>query len=211
MTVPASSALDEQAFAILLRYADMAQWSKALDADLADVRLIRRDYNLIFAAGTAETRSVEIGVLWTKWLSKMRHELKVAERAADFEGDVDDGWDVIHEHSQHGGIDPEDSYPYLDLFAIDDYEPDTFTNRWGEEELIDDGEIIVLKNGEEVFGPNAANEYCEFVFGAHLNEYGQKLFGYVKTLVKIGLLELRDPDADERTFLSIAPWHSRLV
>lgn len=211
VTVPASSALDEQAFAILLRYADMAQWSRALDADLADVRLINRDYNLIFAAGTAETRLVEIGVLWTKWLSKMRHELKVAERAADFEGDVNDGWDVIHEHWQYGGIDPEDSYPYLELFAIDDYEPDTFTNRWGEEELIDDGEIYVLKNGEEVFGPNAANEYCEFVFGAHLNEYGQKLFGYVETLVKIGLLELRDPDADERTFLSIAPWHSRLV
>jgi hypothetical protein len=77
--------------------------------------------------------------------------------------------------------------------------------------LIDDGEIFLQRSGEEVFGPNAANEYCEFVFGARLNEYGQKLFGYVKTLVKVGLLELRDPDAGERTFLSIAPWNSRLL
>src|SRR6266496_2259456 len=37
--VPASSVLDEQAFAILLRYADIAQWMKALDADQPDAKM----------------------------------------------------------------------------------------------------------------------------------------------------------------------------
>jgi hypothetical protein len=60
------------------------------------------------------------------------------------------------------------------------------------------------------FGPNAANEYCDFVIGAELNEYGKKLFGYVQTLLKLGLLELRDSDEGE-TFVSVAPWHSRMV
>ena len=211
VTVPASSVLDEQAFAILTRYADMAQWVKALDAEQADVELLSRDCNLIYAFSSAEASQVECGVLWTKWLSKMRGELRVAERPIDFEGDVADGWETIHEHWQYGGINPENSYPYLELFALEDYEPETFTNAWGDEELVDDGETIVLKNGDHVFGPNAANEYCHFVFGARLNEYGVKLQSYVETLVQIGLLELRDPTSDGHTFIDIAPWHNRLV
>lgn len=211
VTVPASSVLDEQAFAILLRYADLAQWAKALNADQADVELISRDCNVIYAVGSAEKHEMECGVLWTKWLSKLRGELCVVERPVGFEGDIDDGWDVIREHWQYGGIDPENSYPYLELFALEDYEPETFTNAWGEEELIDDGETITLENGDKVFGPNAANEYCRFVFGARLNEYGIKLLSYVETLVRIGLLELRDPDSDGHAFIDIAPWHSRLV
>ncbi|MFX1803068.1 DUF4365 domain-containing protein [Paraburkholderia sp. A1RO-5] len=211
VTVPASSVLDDQAFAILLRCADIAQWAKALGTDHEDTQLIRRDYNLIYAIGTAGEREVEYGVLWRKWLSKMRDELRVAERPANFDGNADDGWDVVHEHWQYGGIDPEESYPYLELFNIDDYEPETITNHWGEEELLDDGEFYTLKNGESVFGPNAANEYCEFVFGARLNDYGQKLCGYVQALIKMGLLEVREPGDEERTFLDIAPWNSRLV
>jgi len=189
--VPTSSLLDEQAFSILLRLADIAQWAKALDADLADMRVLQRDFDLIHALGTAGDRNVEFGVLWRKWLSKTRHELRVAERPDGFDGDLDDGWDVIHEHWH--------------------YEPETFTNRWGEEELVDDGETIMLKNGDEVFGPNAANEYCEFVFGAELNEYGDKLFAYLQQLVKLELLELRDAERDGGTFINVAPWNSRLV
>ncbi|HCE8944357.1 TPA: DUF4365 domain-containing protein [Pseudomonas aeruginosa] len=211
VTVPASSVLDKQAFSILLRYADIAQWAKALDAELSDAELIHRDCDLIYAAGTAQGRSVEIGVLWTKWLSKMRHEVRVAERPAGFSGGLDDGWEVIREHWQYGGVELEDSYPYLELYAIDDYEPETFTNRWGEQELLEDGEYIQLKNGDEVFGPNAANEYCFFVIGARLNKYGQKLFDYIEILVKLGLVELSNPDDEGHGFISIAPWHSRLV
>lgn len=209
--VPASSLLDKQAFSILLRLADIAQWARALDAAPSDMRVLRRDFDLIHALGTAGDRNAEFGVLWRKWLSKMRHELRVAERPEEFDGDLDDGWHVIHEHWEYGGIDPEGSYPYLDLFALDDYEPETFTNRWGEEELVDDGETITLKNGDEVFGPNAANEYCEFVFGAKLNEYGDKLFAYLQQLVNLGLLELRDAGKEGRTFIDVAPWNSRLV
>ncbi|WP_394245297.1 DUF4365 domain-containing protein [Halopseudomonas laoshanensis] len=209
--VPASSALDKQAFAILLRYADIAQWSKALNADHSDAELIHRDCDLIYAAGTAEERSVEIGVLWTKWLSKMRHEVRVAERPADFAGSLDDGWEVIREHWQYGGVELEESYPYFKLYAITDYEPDVFTNRWGEQELLEDGEVITLKNGDEVFGPNAANEFCFFIIGARLNAYGQKLFAYVETLLQLGLVDLSDPDSERHGFISIAPWHTRLV
>ncbi|MCP1489394.1 hypothetical protein J3D48_005707 [Pseudomonas fluorescens] len=211
VTVPATSVLDDQAFAILLRYADVAQWVKALNAEQADIQIVRRDFNLIYALGTAESRGVEYGIQWVKWLSKMRHELRVRERSVDFNGNVDSGWETIHEHWQFGGIDPEDSYPYLELFALVDYESDDFMSYWDEEESFDDGETITLKNGDKVFGPNASNEYCDFAFGARLNEYGQKLFGYVETLVKIGLLELRDSETEGRTFLSIAPWHDRLV
>lgn len=209
--VPSSSILDQQAFAILLRYADIAQWAKALNASHSDTELIHRDCDLIHAAGTAEKRSVEIGVLWTKWLSKMRHEVRVAERPIGFVGSIDDGWEVIREHWEYGGVELEESYPYLDLFAIDYYEPETLTNRWGEQEYLEDGEFIKLKNGDEVFGPNAANEYCFFVVGAQLNSYGQELFGYIETLLKLGLVELRDSSDDNRDFISIAPWHSRLV
>lgn len=211
VSVPASSLLDEQAFAILLRYADIAQWAKALDAEQSDTELVHRDYDLIYSLGTAGDREVKCGLLWTKWLSKMRDEVRVSERPINFEGATDDGWHVLREHWQFGGIAPEESYQYLELFKIDDYEPETMMNRWGEEELVDDGEIYTLKNGEEVFGFNAANEYCEFVFGARLNEYGAKLFGYVQKLVKMGLLEVRETGAEERTFISIAPWHARLV
>ena len=211
VTVPASSVLDDQAFAILLRYADIAQWVKALDATQSDVELLYAGCNLIYAISTADDREVRCGVLWTKWLSKTRDELRIAERPLDFEGDINDGWEVVHEHWEYGGINPEDSYPYLELFALEDYEPETFTNRWGEEERLDDGETITLKNGDTVFGPNAANEYCIFVFGARLNEYGQKLLSHLEKLVEFGLLELRDPDSDDRTFLSVAPWHRRLA
>lgn len=195
---------------ILLRFADMAQWAKALGADPADMKLLRRDFNLVNTLGTADERNVEFGLLYRKWISKMRDELCVAERPAGFDGDIGDGWEVIHQHWEFGGIDLESSYPYLDLFALEDYEPETFTNRWGEEELVEDGETITLRNGDEVFGPNAANEYCEFVIGAELNDYGKKLFDYVQTLLKLGLLELRDSD-EGGTFVSVAPWHSRMV
>ena len=132
VTVPASSVLDEQAFAILLRYADIAQWAKALGAEQTDTRLIHRDYNLIYAIGTTGEREVEYGVLWTKWLSKMRHELRVAKRPANFDGNADDGWNVVHEHWEYGGIDPEESDPDHELFNIDDHEPETLVNGWGE-------------------------------------------------------------------------------
>ncbi|WP_448670411.1 DUF4365 domain-containing protein [Pseudoxanthomonas mexicana] len=211
VTIDASSVLDEQAFAILLSHADVAQWMKALDIDITDARLLYRDYNLIYSIGTAEERGVEHGMIWTNWLSKMRDEVAIGERPAGFDGGADDGWNVVQRHWQYGGIDPEDGYPELELFKIDDYEPETFTNRWGEEELEEDGVIHTLRNGEEVFGPNAANEYCEFVFGVRLNDYGKKLFAGVQELLRMRLIEVREPGGDEHTFLSSAPWHSRLV
>lgn len=211
VVVPAYSVLDEQAFSILLRYADIAQWTRALDADYDDIRLVRRAFDTIYTIGTAERRNVEHGISWRKWISKTRDELRVLERPAGLDDMADENWRVIHEHWQHGGIDPEESYPFLELFAIEEYDPLTFTNRWGEEELVEDGMTITLLNRDKIFGENFANEYYEFLFGARLNDYGHKLFGYVMVLQKIGLLELNDDSSKKGSFISIAPWHSRLV
>jgi hypothetical protein len=208
VTVPKTSVLDDQAFSILLRYADIAQWVKALDAEQGDIELVHRDCNLIYAIGTAEKRGAEHRVQWIKWLSKMRHEFHVQEKFTISNGKSGSEWETIHEHWQYGGIDPENAYPYVELSRLEEDESEYFIGFWDDEE---DGETIVLRNGDEVFGPNACNEYCEFTFGARLNEYGKKLFEYVEKLVNMGLLELRKPDSEERTFLSIAPWHSRLV
>lgn len=49
------------------------------------------------------------------------------------------------------------------------------------------------------------------MFGAELNEYGNKLFAYLQQLVKLELLELRDVEKEGRTFIDVAPWNSRLV
>lgn len=208
VTVPANSVLDDQAFSILLRYADIAQWVKALDAEQRDIELVHRDCNLIYAIGTAEKRGAEHRVQWIKWLSKMRHELRVLEKIIDPSGKSSSDWETIHEHWQYGGINPESSYPYLELFGLEDDESDSFIGFWDDKE---DGQTIVLKNGDEIFGPNACNEYCEFTIGARQNKYGQKLFGYVEELVDIGLLELRDSGSEGRTLFSVAPWHGRLV
>ena len=212
VTIPSNSALDEQAFAILIRHAEIAQWMKALNATYDEAELISAHYDVIYAFGTAEDREVQLGLLWRKWISKTRHELRIGERPVDFEGDSDEGWDVRHEHWEFMGIDLGASYPYLDLFAPDDYEPPmTFTNRWGEVETDEVGETITLKNGDQIFAPDCSGEYCEFVLGARLNELGQKLFEYVKALLDMGLLELRSSEEEGHTFISVAPWHHRHV
>jgi len=150
-------------------------------------------------------------IVWTKWLSKMRHELEFVELPQSSDEAFEIEGVTLHEHWEFGGIEIPDSYPYLEFFSVDEYEPETFVNRWGEVELEEDGELYTLPNGEEVFGPNAANEYCEFVIGARLNKQGEALYKYVTALVRMGLLELRPSDEDTRTFLSIAPWHGRDV
>lgn len=211
VSIPASSELDDQAFSILLRHADIAQWSKALDVDHTIASQLHRDYNLIYSLGSAKERNVKHGIVWTKWLSKTRHQLAIVELSESSGNNFDDDGINIHEHWEFGGINIVESYPYLELFKVDDYEPEVQINRWGEEEMLDDGELFVLPNGEEVFGPNAANEYCEFVIGATLNQLGQDFYKHVLALVQMGLLELRPADSESRTFVSIAPWHQRQV
>lgn len=209
--VSTSSHLDEQAFSILLRDAEIAQWVKALEIDQSVAQQLHRDYDLIYAMGSADDRGMKHAIVWTKWLSKMRHELEFVELPQSSDEAFEIEGVTLHEHWEFGGIEIPDSYPYLEFFSVDEYEPETFVNRWGEVELEEDGELYTLPNGEEVFGPNAANEYCEFVIGARLNKQGEALYKYVTALVRMGLLELRPSDEDTRTFLSIAPWHGRDV
>ena len=200
--VPKSSTLDEQAFSILLRFSEVAQWVKALGIAQEDALLLHRDHSVIHAVGTAHSRAMECGVRWKKWLSKTRHELSVVQRQVDFEGANDDGWELIRDHWQYGGIDPESGYPYLDLSSLEE-------DMWDDPD--DDAAVYTLRNGSQVYGPNCSYEYCLFMFGAELNAYGKTLFGHIETLVKIGLLELRALDEDGHGSISIAPWHGREV
>lgn len=199
------SVLDDQAFALLLAQADLAQWMKALGIGLEAAKTLRSFHHVIYCAGTAEDRGMTLGVFWRDWISKTRDEVKVVERSIDFDGPVDKGWKVLQDHWQYGGVDIEDSYDFFDLFALEPFDEDA----WGYEE--DDDKTIELRNGEKVFSPNCANEYYECVIGARLNEYGYELFGYVKSLVEMGLIELREPDDEGHLFMSIAPFHARDV
>jgi len=211
VTVPDSSVLDEQAFSLLLRHAEIAQWTKALDANRADIELVSRDFELIYSAGVAARDGSELGMRWKRWISKARDELEISLRPADVEGKDGDDWKAIHMHWEFGGIDLEERYPYLELYGLEGSEPKTFTNRWGEAELPDDGETITFHNGDIVFSPNFANEFLEFVFGARLNGDGQRLFSYVQQLLEMGLLEVNNAEDGRGTFVSIAHWHNRLV
>jgi hypothetical protein len=207
VTIPKSSTLDDQAFSILLRYADVALWCKALNASPADVEIIHRDFDLIHALGTAGDRKVEHALRWIDWISKTRDEVSIVERPVGEDDEIEEGWAQIREHWEYMGISLGDRYPYLDLFALEDYDPDD-NDSWDEEG--DDGKLVTLKNGDEVFGQNACNEYYYFIFGARINDYGLALFSHVQTLVRIGLLELGEP-GEERGMISIAPWHGRHV
>lgn len=202
-----NSVLDDQAFSLLLAKADLTQWMKALGIGLDAAKTIRSFYSVIYSAGTAKDRGMTLGVFWRDWISKTRDEVKVVERPADFDGAVDEDWKVLQEHWQYRGIDIEASYDFFELFALEPVDEDA----WGDEEEYDDDKTIELKNGDKVFSQNYANEFYECVIGARLNEYGHELFGHVKSLVDMGLIELREPDDEGHLFMSIAPFHARDV
>lgn len=67
---------------------------------------------------------------------------------------------------------------------------------------------ITLSNGDVVYGENASYEYFEYKMGMRLNDIGEEMFQWVRTLVEVGLIEIT-PGKSE--MISIAPWHSRSV
>lgn len=204
--VPASSVLDDQAFAILLREDDIEIWTKALGVGREEVEVVHRDYELIQAFATAEERDVEHEFRFWDWISKGRDQLTISERKK-----TQGKWIKIHEHWETGKINLEEAYPYLDFFSFDNYEPEVFINAWGEQQLDEYGRFITLKSGEKVFGPDCSGEFYEFVFSVQMNDYGRKLYEHVKKLIKFNLIESHEHDEERHSFKSIAPWHSRLV
>lgn len=229
--ISVESELDEQAFGILLARGDVKQWAKALNAEEHHVTLARRDYELIYKLGTAKGRNVEHQMHYMSWISKTRGEVHIYERPIKFVETADHcGWKDIRTHFEYGGLDPVSSYPYITLSVLDDdelslnapsvpqnqevdgyeAEDDFYPFEWnGEDEY--DGEFLDLSDGQRIFGPNCANEYCLFMMNVELNELGYELFEQVQFLINIGLLELINADQENGEFVSVAPWHHRDV
>ncbi|HXK26937.1 MAG TPA: DUF4365 domain-containing protein [Candidatus Binatia bacterium] len=202
VSISKNSVLDEQAFNLLLTKSDIKEWVRALETDEESARLCRRDYDLIWHFGTAVDRKVKHRVDYWNWQSKTRDQFFIQEKPIEGEGD----WETLREHwqLQSGASDLEDTYPYLEFFALEDVDEENF---WGEEEA-EDSPILTISNGDVVVGVNCANEYFEFVLGARLNELGQQLFESVSTLEKVGLIEITRGISE---WVSIAPWHHRAV
>ncbi len=194
--VPSSSVLDEQAFNLILADNDIQEWVRALGAEDSDVRLCRRDYDLIWHIGTASKRQVEHRIRIVDWQSKMRGEVYIQERPTS--GDLK--WTDLRAHWQLGlsAHDIEKMYPYLELYSTND-------------EIVDEDEdepLLELSNGEVVQGIDCAGEYFEFTLGSRLNSLGNRLFESVENLGRIGLLEINEGMSE---FIDIAPWNRRSV
>lgn len=203
VAVSTESVLDGQAFNLILTKSDIEEWTKALEADEEDVKLCRRDYDLIWHLGTAGERGVEHGVYMMDWISKMRGQLYIYEKPV---GGGEDDHTVLREHWQYlmnvNGL--EDDYPYLEFHG--DYDEDE--ESLYDEDDYDDSILVTFKNGSVAKGENAANEYYSLEFGATLNDLGKELFETVKNLAEIELIEIT-PGKSE--WVSVAPWHARSV
>ena len=201
--VPVRSELDDQAFRLILEKGDIEEWKRAIEADESEIKLCRRDCDLIWHLGTAADRNAHHRVIFWDWQSKMRSQLFVQERLDE------DGWTDLREHWQYrmSVHDLEPTYAYVEFFSLEDEDSD---DSWFGFEDDYDEEVppVSLANGDVVRGENAAYEYFEYQFGMRLNPVGQQLYYWVQTLQNIGLLEVT-PGKSE--LVSVAPWHHRSV
>jgi hypothetical protein len=205
--IPTDSELDNQAFYLILVKSDIEEWKKALESEEGNVRLCRRDYNLIWHLGTAEERCVQHRVVFWDWFSKNRSQLYILERA--LAGDTE--WENLREHWQAAMsvYNLESEYPYVEFYSLEHI--DAGEDIWGdkeEEDEYDDVPPVALSNGNVVRGVNFCFEYFEYCFGMRLNELGKEMLSWIQTLAISGLVEI-DPGKSE--FISIAPWHGRAV
>ena len=109
---------------------------------------------------------------------------------------------MLRNHWQFGlsAPDVEGMYPYLELVAFEE------DDRWDDNDpSVPD---LLLTNGDVVKGTDCSGEYFEYIVGARLNALGKQLFKSVKTLAKIGLIEINEGMGE---FISIAPWDQRSV
>jgi hypothetical protein len=115
--VPCGSALDEQAFRIIMAASDVKEWGRALGDDDESTRLCRRDHDLIWRIGTASERKVVHRVVIFDWQSKTRGEVHFEECAA-----ADNDWETIRNHWQYmlSAGDVEGMYPYLEFYVLEE-------------------------------------------------------------------------------------------
>ena len=192
------SELDEQAFHLILNESDLEEWKKALGADEDGVNVCLRDYCLIWHLGTAEDRNVEQRIVYMDWQSKCRGQLYIGERVIG----SSDEWHTLREHLQYmmNIHDLENSYPYIEFYALDD-------KIWDEQYDLS-SPSITLNNGDIIHGVDFAGEYFQYLMGLRLNEIGHEMFEWVQNLADMGLIEIT---LGRGEIISIAPWHHREV
>ena len=195
-----SSELDDQAFKLILMKTDIQEWQKALGADenRNNIRLCRRDYNLIWHLGSAKERQVQHRVDFLDWQTKSRSQLYIQERSLTKEAE----WVDLREHLHHlmEVQDLEVVYPYMEFFALKDVKG------------VKHPEVppVFLSNQEIVYGTNPGRvfEYFEYCFGVRLNDIGEEMFSWIQILESAGLIEIHPGESE---FISIASWHLRSV
>jgi hypothetical protein len=201
VTLSKQSVLDEQAFNIILARGDLKKWAKILNAPENEVRICRRDYQVIYRIGMAKKRKAEHQLRFIDWQTKTRGEIYIEEKPLG----EDSEWEVIREHWQFmlsiGGL--EDVYPYINLSPIDNDEYDSF---YSEED--DETPIFSLKNGSQVYGNMCGGEFIEYKFNVRLNYLGKQMFEWIKILKTAGIITITP---DKESSISVAPWHHRAV
>lgn len=115
--VPRSSILDETAFQQILAESDVKEWARALGERTDQLRLCRRDYDLIWHIGTGKKRKVKHRLQIIDWQSKLRGEVHVEESPEET-----DDWHELRNHWQLmlGAPGVEGMYPYLELYSLDE-------------------------------------------------------------------------------------------
>lgn len=185
-----------------------------MSADESDVRLCQRDYNIIWAIGSAARRKVKHRFEIFDWQSKTRGEVHIEERA---KGDGADEWKLLRNHWQLGlqATDVEEMYPYLDFVPEekgedheDNFDEDGYALYQPFGEFEDDRPTFRMKNGQIATGEDFYGEYHRYYILPVLNKLGKSLFSLIKTLIKIKFIEITESDGE---FISIAPWHARQV
>lgn len=199
--IPKESILDKQAFRLILQESDVDEWTKVLGAKEEEIKVCRRDYDLIWHLATAEKRCVEHQIRFMDWQSKARSQFYIQERPKG----TAEKWHTLREHWQYmmDVFDLEELYPYVEFYA---HEPDD--DLWYDEDEYKEAPDWVLDNGDVVFGADACGEYFEYIANMRLNDMGKQMYELVCILEEIGLIEISQGCSE---YVSVAPWHGRKI
>jgi hypothetical protein len=207
--IPKDSVLDKQAFFLILRKGDVNQWVKVVGATPEQAIVCMRDYELIYHIGTAGQRGFEQRLVFRKWNTKLRSELRFQERKVG----SSDTWETIREHweSVPPEVDLEETFPYLDFFSL---YPEDGPDAWW---IVDDDDYDdypfetrpVLRSGEIIHGRPFASEFVEYYLGFSLNNMGLQMSRWITEMTKAGLLE--KAKIKKSSFTSVDYWSHREV
>ena len=201
--VPKESVLDNQAFQLILKRSDLADWSKVIEVDIEEISPCYRDYEVIWHLGTAEKRRVSHSLRFLDWQSKLRSEIMIEEYS---DGNVDNRITIRKHYEYRMSIsDLAESFPYLDFDILDESEQYLL---YDEDDDYLEYRTFTTPLGDRIYGEDKQGELIEYNMRISLNELGEKFYSWVNNLLNAGLLEI---SPGEYTILHVAPWNKRLV